>query len=522
MTESGCESGKKRRRVSAPLQWLVSLCVLFAVPARTQELTEPEVDDGASLEPAPELPELADPGVDVQAALAGIGNSWLFTRADAGLSVVDVRSGQVVYEKNGDELLAPASTMKVLTSAAALRNLGPAYRFTTDLFYTGEITPNGTLKGNLYVKGHGDPTMTTERLWKIVDDLALTGVERIEGQVFFDDSFHERGTAIVGWDKEEDIEKGTAYFATLSALSVNANTVALVVRPGAEVGANARVTLETPVERYVQFDNQVTTGAARTRRDIEVAREVLPDGTKFALTGTIPVDQEDRTWLRRTVADPTAYFMAVVEELLDERDIRVTGRLQRGATPPDAELLFTVDSPPLSQIVADMNKSSLNFVAEQVLRTLGAEVTGTGSTKAGLDVVAQYLASLGVKPPDAVLVNGSGLSRDARVKASVLTSVLVDMVRDPQVGAEFAASLAISGTDGTLWSRLREEPGRLRGKTGTLDGVHCLAGYIDAASGRRFAFAFLVNNYGTRLQAVRDVHDAFARQMFHIGTTSRE
>jgi D-alanyl-D-alanine carboxypeptidase/D-alanyl-D-alanine-endopeptidase (penicillin-binding protein 4) len=108
------------------------------------------------------------------------------------------------------------------------------------------------------------------------------------------------------------------------------------------------------------------------------------------------------------------------------------------------------------------------------------------------------------------------------MKPSALTSVLVDMARDPQVGAEFASSLAISGTDGTLWSRLREDPGRLRGKTGTLDEVHCLAGYIDAQGGRRYAFAFLVNNYGTRLQAVRDVHDAFARQMFVVGDDDGE
>jgi hypothetical protein len=120
--------------------------------------------------------------------------------------------------------------MKVLTSAAALRHLGPAYRFTTDLFYDGEITPEGVLQGSLYVKGHGDPTIAAEKLWKMVDDLALSGVESIEGGVVFDDSFHEKGTALTGWDKQEDLDEGTSYFATLSALSLNANTAVLVVR----------------------------------------------------------------------------------------------------------------------------------------------------------------------------------------------------------------------------------------------------------------------------------------------------
>jgi D-alanyl-D-alanine carboxypeptidase/D-alanyl-D-alanine-endopeptidase (penicillin-binding protein 4) len=209
--------------------------------------------------------------------------------------------------------------------------------------------------------------------------------------------------------------------------------------------------------------------------------------------------------------------MAAFREQMDTKDIDVTGRYKREPTPPEAELLFSTDSPAISQILADMNKSSLNFVAEQVLRTLGAEITGQGTTEAGLGVVSQYLTTIGVPPGDIVLVNGSGLSRQSRMKPSVLTSVLVDMARDQQVGAEFASSLAISGTDGTLWSRLREEPGRMRGKTGTLDGVHCLTGYIDSHAGRRYAFAFLANNYGSRLQAVRDVHDSFARQMFVLG-----
>jgi D-alanyl-D-alanine carboxypeptidase/D-alanyl-D-alanine-endopeptidase (penicillin-binding protein 4) len=453
----------------------------------------------------------------VAEALATIDKSWLFARTNAGLAVVDLTSGQEVYSRNGDRLLNPASTMKVVTAAAALRNLGPSYRFTTDIFYDGELEPGGTLKGNLYIKGHGDPTFVSEKLWKMVGEIELMGVERVEGSVIFDDSFHRGSTMIPGWDKPEDLEKGTSYFASLSALSLNANTVVMVVRPGAEVGSTARVDLELPVDGYVQFDNQVRTGPPGTRKFVEVKREALPDATKFTLEGSVPVDDLDRTWIRRTVADPTAHFMAAIRQQFDDQDIDVEGKFIRGTTPVEAELLLSMDSPPLSQILADMNKSSLNFVAEQVLRTVGAEIAGEGSTEAGIGVVSQYLTSIGVAPQDVVLVNGSGLSREAKLKPNALTRVLLDMARDPRVGSEFSASLAISGTDGTLWSRLREDPGRLRGKTGTLDEVHCLTGYIDSQGGKRYAFAFLVNNYGTRLQAVRDVHDAFARQMFVLG-----
>jgi serine-type D-Ala-D-Ala carboxypeptidase/endopeptidase (penicillin-binding protein 4) len=505
----------------AALVGSLALAVAPARPGWAQEGEEsPEAGDAVGVVDD-EVPSAAPPPthhVQVASALASLANSWLFRRADAGLAVVDLETGQQVFEVGSGRLLNPASTMKVITSAAALRNLGPAYRFTTELYYVGDLEPDGTLKGDLYVKGHGDPTFVSETMWKMVGDLELVGVERINGNVYFDDTFHAGGAVLPGWDKPEDIEKGTSYFATLSALSLNANTVVMVVRPGAEVGGLARADLETPVRGNVEIDNQVQTGPPRSRRYVDVEREVLPnEDTKFTLTGTVPVDDENRIWIRRTVADPTGHFVAVFRKMMDQRGIRVSGSHRRTQTPADAELLFTVRSEPLSQILASMNKSSLNFVAEQVLRTLGGEVKGDGSTAGGIAVIAEYLESLGVPAADARLVNGSGLSRQAKLKPTVLTAVLADMARDRLVSAEFRASLAIAGTDGTLWSRLRDDPGRLRGKTGTLDGVHCLAGFVDSRGGRQYAFAFLANNYGTRVSAVRDVHDEFARQLLLTG-----
>ncbi len=223
------------------------------------------------------------------------------------------------------------------------------------------------------------------------------------------------------------------------------------------------------------------------------------------------------------MADPTGQFAAAFQYQLEDQGIAVTGRYRRGTTPYDATMLVHTPSETLGAILMDMNKFSLNFQAEQILRTVGAEVEGEGSTEAGLRVVRRYLDSLGVGPGDVVLVNGSGLSREARLEPSVLTAVLVDMARDPQVGAEFLASLAIGGVDGTLWKRLRDEPGRLRGKTGTIDGVHCLAGYLDSYNGRRYAFAFLTNwSNSTRTSSVRDVHDEFARQMLKVGAEDAE
>ncbi len=456
------------------------------------------------------------PPTPIAAALADVTKSWVFRKAHVGLHVVDLESGEEVYAVGAETLLNPASTMKILTSAAALRTLGPAYRFTTDVSHDGDLTTAGVLNGNLYVRGTGDPTFVVEKLWKMVRDLRLAGVERIDGNVIFDDSFHSGGTVLPGWDKPEDVERGTPYFATLSALSLNANTVTLMIAPAVESGSPARVELETPVKGYVEIENQIVTGVPGTRRSIDVERVVSPDGVKLVLTGSIPGGDPDRLPITRTVPDPTAHFIAAFRAQLDEQGIGVSGRFRRGTVPDDVEHLLLVESPPMSSILAEMNKRSLNFFAEQVLRTLGAEVLGDGSTDGGLAVVRSYLDGLGIAPSEVVLVNGSGLSRSGQMAPVVLTAVLTDMARDPRVSPEFAASLAIGGTDGTLWSRLRDEPGRLRAKTGTIENVHCLAGYVDAEDGHRYAFAFLVNDHGGRAQAVRDVHDSFARSMFGI------
>jgi D-alanyl-D-alanine carboxypeptidase/D-alanyl-D-alanine-endopeptidase (penicillin-binding protein 4) len=452
-----------------------------------------------------------------------VGKSWLFRKATSGLQVVDLTSGEEVYAVNPDQLLNPASTMKVVTAAAALHHLGPAFRWSTDVAYRGTLDASGTLHGDLWVVGHGDPTFGRGDLYELVADLRLNGVRRIEGSVYFDDSYFAAADETMadpylpGWNKEEDRLRGTPYFATLGALSLDQNTTVLVVGPGATVGSPATVDLVLPTAGYIEVETEITTTGAGTRKFVDLERSSSAEHTSFVVKGTFPVDDAERVLLRRTVSDPTGHFASAFQSLAQAQGLVVTGRWDRRTAPSDATVLMSHESAPLSTVLAQMNKNSLNFHAEQVLRTIGAELTGNGTTAAGLDGVRTYLGELGVADADTVLVNGSGLSREVRLKPSVLTAVMVDMARDPDVGSEFQSSLSIAGTDGTLWSRLRDDPGRLRGKTGTLDGVICLTGFLDDAGGRRYAFAFMANEVGSRLQAARETQDAFAREMFEIG-----
>ncbi len=453
---------------------------------------------------------------DLEELLSPVTSDRSWRDATHAVQIVNVRTGEEVFARNADRGLIPASTMKAMTTAAALKNLGPSYKFTTGIYRDGRVDNTGTLHGNLYVQGHGDPMFVVEKLWKLVYDLKLDGIDKVTGDVIFDESFFKDQYSLRGWDKPEDIERGPSYYSRQSALSLNFNTVALIVSAGEEVGGEANVQLETAADPYVEIVNEVTTGASRSYRRIAVERTFDDDHTKFVVRGSMPSGGATARYYR-TVEDPTAHFMAAFMNMMEDQDIDVAGRGKRGVTPDSATLLKELRSPPLASILMDMNKYSNNFMAEQVLRTLGAEVKGVpGSTAKGLEVVEEYIDSVGMGDSGHKLHNGSGLSRKTRVAPSVMTAMLVDMARDQEVGHEFRTSLSIGGSDGTLRRRLRDEPGRLRGKTGTIDGVHCLAGYVLAADGELYAFAFMANDIRGGISRVKKLHDSFARRIFEL------
>jgi serine-type D-Ala-D-Ala carboxypeptidase/endopeptidase (penicillin-binding protein 4) len=460
---------------------------------------------------------IADPtaGVSpIEELLSPMAKDRLFSVAKVGVQIVNVRTGEEVFARNADTALIPASTMKIVTAAAALKRLGSGYRFTTDIAVDGELDASGKLQGNLYVRGHGDPTLVLEKLWKLVYDLKLYGIEQVQGDIVFDESFFGTNYDLVGWDKAADLREGPAYFPSLGALSLNTNAAGLVIRPGTALGAPARLALETPASDYITLDNQLKTGSASSRYWFDIEREVEDDGKmKFTVTGSVPIDQEvEREY--RSVEDPTAHFIAAFREQVRAQGITVSGRYRRGTVPGDAEIIQQLRSPPLAQILADMDKYSYNFHAEQVLRALGAEVLGApGTVEKGVAVVQGYLSEIGLEPTDYHLVNGSGLSRGTAMRPSAMTAVLMDMAHDDKVGPEFEASLAIAGVDGTLARRIREDPARMRGKTGTLDGVHCLAGYLDASDGERYAFAFFANGDRATSATVKALQDRMARAL---------
>ena len=486
---------------------LTLVCLLCAPPAHAQDGGgEPVVSPYAGYA----LGELLGP----------LTEDRLFADSVVGLQVVRVSTGEEVFAYKADDAITPASVTKVLTAAVALRRLGPAWRFETALMADGEVSPEGVLEGDLYIRGGGDPTLVVEKLWKMIHDLKVSGIVEIDGDVVFDDSFFVDDPLIPGWDKKVDIANGPAYYAPLGALSVNYNSATIVVAPGPEAGQPARVELETPAGSSIVLESELMTVSKSSRGSLEIEREVddRTGSVTFRLAGRVPLGTETRRHYR-AVGHPRTHFIGVFAELFVEEGISYSGKMRIGETPDSAQVAVSLLSPPLSEVLNHTLKYSSNFMAEQVLRAVGGEVVGApGSTEKGLAVLGEYLTSLGIPADSYALLNGSGLSRSTRLAPSLVNAVLLDMARDPALAPEFLSALSVGGVDGTLRRRFAEdgEVGLVRGKTGSLNGVYCVAAVVQAANGERYAFTFLVNDIG-RTSPARDLQDRVGEALLGIG-----
>jgi D-alanyl-D-alanine carboxypeptidase/D-alanyl-D-alanine-endopeptidase (penicillin-binding protein 4) len=406
-----------------------------------------------------------------------------------GVAVVDVDSGKVLYARNETGLFNPASNVKLFTTAAALAILGPEYRWKTVVYADGPIV-GGELKGRLYLKGHGDPTLVIEDLWRVVSDLWQNGLRKVSGELGVDDTFFDEVRLGPGFDqKQEDLP----YRAPNGALSLNYNAVGVHVLPGPSDGAPARVVIDPSTPYFVVVNEARTVATGRTALTVE-SRDAT-DHTEIAVKGRIGLHDPGQLQLRR-VAHPDLYTANAFRELCERRGIKLAGPVVRVPVPPTARALTAHYSQPLGVAVRDVNKRSNNFMAEQILKTLGAETGGRpGSWSKGLDAVAGFLERLGIGRSDYKMTNGSGLYDTNRFTPAQLVTLLRTAYKDFRFAADFIGSLALAGADGTVSHRMEGGLAEryVRAKTGSLAGVSCLAGYAGAPGHAPLAFAILMN-----------------------------
>jgi len=475
----------------------------------------------------------AEPSLDRK--LSSYTQHPFFTESEVGIQVVNLGTKEEVFSHNADSQFIPASVMKALTAAVALQELGPEYRFVTDIRYTGEITKEGVLKGNLYIIGSGDPYMNGEAIWKMIRNMKVAGVRSIQGGIYFDDSRYNGASYIPGWGKEVDLANGPSYFPMRSALNFNTNNVAIMVSPGSRVGSQAEIQLEYPYS-LVEVDNQVKTAGAGARSWMQIEREVkyadstidtsleeIHDVEKivYHIKGRIPVNTQSPWVYYRSILEPEGFFQENFMTILQDHGIGHRGKVGFQSFPDNSVLLAQHRSDPLRVLIADMNKHSRNLTAEMLLLELGSLTQIPAQTKDGVALIENYLQRLGVWTEGTVVYNGSGLSPTMQLQPSQMTAVMLDMVDNPFLGPEYLVSLSVSGRDGTLRKRMRMEPyiARARGKTGSINGVYCVAVLIDSVDGNRYAMVFFANKLRRRSSFVRDLQNQMIQEIIDHSTS---
>lgn len=407
-----------------------------------------------------------------------------------GVMAVSLTRGDTLFQHNAGTPLTPASTMKILTSAAAFERFGPRYQFSTDVLYEGTLAQDGTLDGDVYLRGDGDPSLSGRYLRGgpdapmnfLADQLVARGVKRITGEVIGDATAFDDRKIPEGW-RTRYLQAG--YAARVSGLSLNENLVWVTVSPG----AGARL---EPATSAIPLINKVRT-VGRSGASLSVRRK--SDGT-IIVSGTIGSRSIPRRY-EYVVEDPASFTTGALRAALIARGIQVDGGIRLARTPSSAVKIASIQSPTLDRIIAAMNRESINHFAELLMRNAarGPRRNEQGNVANGQALLRQFFATK-VKADTLHLevFDGSGLSTLDRVTPRAMTQMLAYAHR-ADWGPYFHASLPVAGESELLKRRMRggAAQGNLHAKTGTTNDVIALGGYVTALNGEVIAFSFIYN-----------------------------
>ncbi len=425
------------------------------------------------------------------------------------LLVQEIGSEMPVLAVNAELALNPASTMKVLTTLAALEKLGPAYTWRTQIYALGDVQ-GGVLTGDLLIRGGGDPFLVEENVRSMLKTLQRRGIQRISGNLILDTAVFD---PLVSQGDSLDNQSNRAYNVLPHGLMMNFQTVSFYFYPhdnGRDVIIKADPMLPNlTIDNRLRLTNAPCTGF---QRGISFSED--RDYNTVIFSGQFPGACEEYA-ITRAVLDAPQYAYGLFRQLWQELGGSLDGNLQSGSLPADTDIspLVVWQSPPLSDVIKSINKYSNNMMTRQLLLTLGLEYAGIpANAENGIAAVHSYLADIGVDHSALVMANGAGLAREARLTASMLNAVLQRAYVIPNM-PEFMAALPLAGLDGTMRDRLADEPGsgRVHVKTGSLSGVAAIAGYVHAYSGKRYVVVALVNHPRSDTGTGQELGDSLLR-----------
>jgi D-alanyl-D-alanine carboxypeptidase/D-alanyl-D-alanine-endopeptidase (penicillin-binding protein 4) len=445
------------------------------------------------------------PGVTPIVYLARLAAARIPSDA-AAVVVKPLDGGVLAWSANSNQPMNPASTMKLVTTYSALHLLGPAFTFRTEVFADGPVSGE-VLRGELYVRGGGDPHLVIENLWQLVNRLRGFGIREIRGDVvldktLFDPLAHDPG--------EFDGEEGRAYNVGPDALLVNFKSIAVTLVPD-EVARVARVVV-VPEIAGMQVPRSVPLSQGRCGDWRSLLQADISDPMNIRLRGVFPLACGERA-IYLGALEHTNYFAAVFRALWERQGGSWNGKVREAAVPPGARLIAAQESAPLAMLIRDINKFSNNVMTQQLFLTMGAAGGLPGNPARGAAAVRGLLTARGIEAPELILENGCGLSRVERISVATLGNVLSDAWKS-QWMPELMASLPISGVDGTM--QRRDVPaGAAHMKTGMLEDTRAVAGYVLAASGKRYVVVAIINHPNARLG--QGAHDALLDWVYQVG-----
>ncbi|MHC4358105.1 MAG: D-alanyl-D-alanine carboxypeptidase/D-alanyl-D-alanine endopeptidase [Planctomycetota bacterium] len=417
--------------------------------------------------------------------------------AVSGVYVVSLPDGEALFSRNSDKLFTVASNMKLLTTAAALHTMGSGYQFTTTVYRRGDVSDEGTLAGDIVIRGGGDPNISGRfyggRSTAIMEDWAVAlqeaGITEITGDIVADDTFFDREYVHPGWPRNQ---LSRWYCAPVSGLSFNDNCVE--IRLLADGNGGVKVVKE-PSTGYVTVRNSSRLTKKKKGANLTVHKK--PGTNEIVVKGKVRQRNLPATHFL-TIDNPPLFFASVFKEVLERQGIKVNGRArligdadaygdERGGLATELHELASMSST-LGQSVKVANTNSQNFYAEQILKTLGVEVKGEGSFAAGREVL-------------------SGFPR-------IIVGILAHMYGHRE-GLAFYSSLSVSGTTGTLKRRLTEPSykGRVMAKTGYISKASSLSGYVETLSGKTLAFSILINNFKAPNSKIKKIQNSICRAL---------
>lgn len=449
------------------------------------------------------FPFLITAQTKIEAALKSFENDNDLKYASIGFCAIDIKTNQIYAQRSPSKALIPASSMKVITTGAALAILGSDYKFKTFIEYSGSIS-NGTLNGNLYIRGTGDPSLASPIMDAVLTKEALmaefvaaikkAGIKKVNGAIVGDGSFFDDQVMIPTW-QWGDI--GNHYGAGTSGLNYHDNLYYIHFKKTKDFGATPRIDHTVPTIAHLNFNNQVTSAGSKTGDNAYVYS--APYSAEVTLRGTIPKGS-GLFDIKGATPDPSLLCADDLRKALIATGISVSKKASTQRILKDKasrRKIHTYFSPSLASICKHTNEASRNMYCEALLKTIGAKTKGVGSTKNGIAVITDFWRGRGLDMAGFFMKDGCGLSARNGVSPKTFAEIMRKMYIDKSTFGDFYNQMAIAGRTGTLRNMCRNSSAEnnVRAKSGSMNRIRSYTGFVTTKGGKKLAFSMIVNNY---------------------------